>query len=261
MLDPNATMTRRQLTFGALAGVIAGGAWGAAIQSLAKASSPTISIIGKGASQIALIDTMRVRVLVFLGPQVPVLVETIPMLMTMVRQRIDVVIGSSTVIDTLPEGFMSRWHVAHAFAIPDPDALRPDSKTYTTIVEDRRLDLGDGCILELRRSTRDAWDTRALPRILWSVMTTFGTATVILAPDEHSLDVLAEQGASVVAVPNGETDHIARLLTPASVAINGRDGLDTAPATALVRIFPTDVARLTIENDQVALPSWAVPPP
>lgn len=258
MVEPGAALTRRQLLSGSLAGVVAGGAWGAAIQSLAKPSAPTVSLIGAGASQIALVDTIDLRVLILLGPVSDGLVDAIPMLLTMVRQRLDIVVGPAATIEHLPAGFTSRWRVAHTFVIPAAGAATPATRTQTSVVDDFRLEPGNGVELVIRRSTRADWQAHAETQQLWTVTTTFDEAALVFAPDMASVDVLAERGPAVLAVPKGEVGHIARRWSPAAIAVNARDELDAAPGTMLVRIHPGEVARFTIRDGQVALPPWAI---
>jgi len=256
--EPNERFTRRQLALATLTGAVAGGAWGAAIQALAKPSSPSLSLVGKGNSQVALIDTTRVRVLILLGPANADPIEIVPAMLTLVRQRLDIVIGSSTAIERLPAGFLSHWRTAHQFAIPTSDSPSPGSRLQTPVIEDYVIDLGDDAKLEIHRSTRDAWDTAKATQHLWLVTARFGSASLLLAPDSQSADVLAERGASLLAVPGGDAGHMSRLLSPASLAMNANDGLSPLPGMPLVRIFPTDIARFTIKGGHVALPSWTV---
>lgn len=261
MAEPAPRASRRHLVLGALAGVVAGGAWGAAIQALARPSSPTISLVGSENSLIALIDTTDVRVLLMLGPADDGLIAEIPTLLTLARQRIDIVIGASSTLSGLPPGFGSRWKVLHTFSIPGDGASPPNTETASSVTDDLRLDLPHQTVLAIRRSTRLGWKAGADEQHGWKVSVGFGTVRALFVPDMLSAEMLTERGADVLVLPTGDLARLVRICAPSSIAMNAENGMEVPAGSTLVRVFPSDVARFTVEDGQVGMPPWATSEP
>jgi hypothetical protein len=244
------TRNRRTLILSAVAGVIAGGAWGAAIQALAKPSTPTLSIIGKGETQVILLDTTRLRVLILCGTPDEELRAQIPALLTMLRQRIDILVGTSAALDALGHEFWQRWRVSHSFVLADGVTAGQDTSTQTWITQAVGAELGDGVSIDFSLTTRDEWEATMEPRSLWAVTVRAGSSLVTLAPDMDSALVLSAPRSTLVAT-----------LLPASIAVNSEDDLtwptEDPSGAVLVRIYPEDISRFELRDDGIALPTWA----
>jgi hypothetical protein len=255
------TRNRRTLVLSAVAGVITGGAWGAAIQALAKPSTPTLSIIGKRGTQVILLDTTRLRVLILCGTPDGELQAQIPALLTMLRQRIDILVGTSAALDALGHEFWQRWRVSHSLVLADGGTAGQDTSTQTWITGAVGAELGDGVSIDFSLTTRDEWDVTMEPRSLWAVTVRAGWSVVTLAPDMDSALVLSAPGSTLVVVPQGNANRLMATLLPASIAVNSADDLtwptEDPSGAVLVRIYPEDISRFELRDDGIALPTWA----
>lgn len=255
-------MTRRALLASTSLGVIAGGSWGASIQRLATPSVPSLSIIGENETQIALLDTTGVRALLLLGAPENDLQLQIPGMLSLLRQRVDLLVGTSSAVDALGSRFRHRWRVSHTLAIPDanPPSARAIDRTWVT--QDLQAGLGNGLSLDLRTTSRGGWNAGLAERTLWIATILFGQQRVVLAPNAESLMTQGTAGASLVIVPELSLDRVAAL-GPSVIATNGRDDLalpqEGRPGVLLVRTYPQDIARFEFRREGLALPSWHEP--
>jgi hypothetical protein len=238
-------------------GVVAGGAWGAAIQAFTRPRSPRLSVIGDGASQLALLDTGGVRTLVMLGPPTGLL-GGLSMLMTSMRQRIDLVVGTDAALVAAMGDVRSRWNVRHTFAIPDGSPVPYLDATTTRVSADLDVDVAATGLLSLRVSTRDTWRTEVPGWRLWAAMWEAHDYRVALAPDAQSARILVQPGPALIVVPQAEPDALLAAVPASALAIN-RDNDPPVPPDGvhLVRIYPSDVAEFGLGAAGVTLPSWA----
>ena len=250
--------SRRVLVTSVIAGLVAGGAWGAALQAIARPSLPTLSVIGHGDAQIVLLDTTEVRVLVLLGNPGENLKMQMPALLTMFSQRIDLLIGTPTAVASFGVGFRDRWSVSHTLLVPESEEAGVNTASQTLISRNTRIALGGDISLALLLTTRNAWNTANPTRFPWIVAVEGETPLAALAADQHSIAMLATHGVGLVVVPQASPERLAILPGPASLATNARDDL-VAPqsTTMLVRTYPEDIARFELRSNGIALPSWA----
>lgn len=246
---------------GSTLGVIAGGAWGAAIQHLAIPSSPSLAIVGRRDVQIVLLDTSRTRVLILLGIPEDDLELQIPALLTMLRQRIDLVVGSISSIEALDQEFMQRWQVTTCLVFPESTETGPDGPFRTWITSDLAVDLGNGISLQLTSTMRGAWNAAAAPRNLWQVFVTNGQEEVSLTPNDASASALAPQAATLLITPRADPHQLLPVLYPAVIATNARDDLalpdNASREVSLVRTYPQDISRFELIPTGLRLPSWS----
>lgn len=251
---------RRSLVIGAITGVMAGGVWGAAIQRLATPSTPSLAIIGKRDAQIVLLDTTRIRVLILLGIPDEDLQLQIPALLTMLRQRVDIVIGSISAIESLGQEFMERWQVTKSLVFPESSVVRPGAPLQTSVTSDMTADLGTGISLQLTSTMRGAWNAAEAPRNLWQVLITDGRTNVSLSPNVASALILAPQAATLLIIPRADPGQILSPLYPAALATNARDDLelpdDTSRTISLVRTYPQDISHFELVHIGLQLPAW-----
>lgn|GEM_PF-4364586 len=251
---------RRALVVGTVTGILAGGVWGAAIQRLARTSSPSLAVIGRKDAQITLLDTPRIRVLILLGEPDEDLQNQIPALLTMLRQRIDIVIGSASSVESLGQAFMKRWRVTRSLVFPEGANIGPDTSSRTWVIADMTADLGSGISLQLTSTMRDAWNAAATPHNLWQVLVTDGRTKVSLTPNASSAAILTPQGVTLLITPRVNPEEVLPLLHPAVIASNTRDDLelptDTSRPVSLVRTYPQDISHFGLMDTGLQLPSW-----
>lgn len=241
-------------------GLAAGAAWGTAIYALGTPSVPSLSVVGKQEMQIALLDTTKIRILFLLGTPDSELQEQIPGILTMLRQRIDIVVGASEAVDALGAPFRHRWRVSHTLVIPEADSTITPTNNRTWVTRDVVVDLGDGASIDIQATSRAGWNRTATPHALWAAALHSGRQKISLAPSAESLAALVDTGSSLLVVPDAQTGKPAADLEARIVATNGREDL-TFPregglGAILVRTYPQDVARFELRPDGIALPAW-----
>lgn len=253
-------ITRRALLTSAGLGILAGGTWGAAIQALATPSTPSLSVVGKEDMQIVLLDTTEVRVLLLLGSPDDDLQSQIPGMLTILRQRVDVLVGASSSVNALGSRFRDRWQLAHTLAIAEPASLPVASGTLTTAGDDLTIDLGNGVSLDLHIAVKGAWNQTVNTHTLWATIISYGEHKIVLAPSGEALVELGATAPSLVLVPESSLVDIANTVGPGAIAMNSRDDLThqirEPLGTVLVRIYPQDTARLEFSTSGLTLPAW-----
>jgi hypothetical protein len=121
---------------------------------------PTLSVVGTGASQLALLDTTGARALIVLGlPQQDVL-DQVPAMLTTFRQRIDLLIGDEAAIDVVAGHARDRWNTAHELVIPTALGGRAalERSRRTVVRSGLTIELGDGCTTTLTIAPQGEWE-------------------------------------------------------------------------------------------------------
>lgn len=261
---PSPRINRRSWLATSFSGIVIGAIWGAGVGALASLKHPTLSVIGRDSAQIAILDTLSVRVLIILGVPDQGLIDQIPALMTMMRQRIDIVIGMPTGLATLGTSFASRWNVGHTIAVPDnlETSSGPNTSTRSTLTRSTALDLDGRVSLGIDIISRNGWNT--LPQsLLWSATIVHGSSFVLLGADDASLLATArERRPLLIVAPAITRSSIAIKLTPGSIAVNSdaqQDSQNEPNAFAIVQTFPEDIARFVFKEEGIELPAWTTP--
>lgn len=253
--------SRRTLLFGASIGLVAGSAWGAALQALATPTKPSLSIVGREDAQIALLDTTKIRVLILLGIPDNRLQTQIPALLTVFRQRVDILVGSRDAVDALEPGFSSRWHIARTLVVSDDGSGRPGDLTTTLVDGNLDVNLGSGINMHIKSTTRNAWSNVDPTRSFWLASITHGDRYMCLAVDPKSCTLLAPRYATLITCPVADPADLTQKLAPASIATNARDRMKIDTTTLsnpwIIRVFPTDIARFTFDEKGLRLPEWS----
>ncbi|HEV2074485.1 MAG TPA: hypothetical protein VGR29_12715 [Thermomicrobiales bacterium] len=253
-------ITRRALLTSVGLGILAGGTWGAAIQALATPSAPSLSVVGKEDMQIVLLDTTEVRVLLLLGSPDDDLQSQIPGMLTMLRQRVDLLVGASSSVNALGSSFRNRWQLVHTLAIAEPASPPVASETLTTVRDDLMIDVGNGVSLDLRIAVRGAWKQTVNSHTLWAAIIRYGEHKIVLAPSGEALVELGATSPSLALVPVSPLGDIANTIGPGAIATNSRDDLTLQVqeplGTVLVRIYAQDTARFELSRSGLTLPAW-----
>ena len=259
-MEHESRITRRTLIASCGLGILTGGTWGAAVHGLATPSSPSLSVVGKDDMQVVLLDTTDVRVLILLGTPDEDLQRQIPAMLTLLRQRVDLLVGTSSSVNALGLRFRNRWRVTHALVVAEPASAPTMSGTRTSVRENLQTDLGSGVSMELRLAPRGAWNRSMTPLTPWVAVIRSGEHEVILAPNGEALVDMGVPAPSLALVPQSPLAHIARTLGPSAIATNSREELSLQIQepldTVLVRIYPQDTARFEFSSSGLTLPNW-----
>lgn len=258
---PTRTLSRRAF----LSSVLATAIGGSAIAGFVVRGTPRLMVVGEEEWQIALLLVARTRVLILNGDPTPNSLEVIPMLLSVMRQRIDVVIGSSIALASLPSGFRKRWMVRRFIPLPDEGGT-----VAGLTAPDRILHIPGDVHVGISASPRGFWSGSS------SGVARSATAIVSITCREciitigRTLEAIADLGSSsttVAIAPNGSIDYLARHLRVPTICINadqvreqtmgvGARALVPPVSRSLVRIFPQDVAEFGLQAQGIAIPSW-----
>jgi len=253
-------LSRRAAFASVASGLVLGAVWGATFPIVASESRPSIAIVGHRGAQLVLIDSGKARALVFLGDPDDRLIERIPSIMTLFRQRIDVIVGTRPVMERRAFDLKSRWSIEHAVAVHS-SAIPPSWAMPATVISDAAsIDLGGEMTLRCTVGHRGEWlighESSSTP---WSARLTHPSGEVVLVPDAASLDALGPVDAPLIVMPEPAPGHVQSWKTARALAINyDSDAAEenTSPTVAITRTYPQDIARFTFGNDGIELPAW-----
>lgn len=256
------TLSRRAFVPGLMATAIGG----SALAALVVGGNPRLMVVGEEEWQIGLLLASRTRVLILTGELSREAMAAIPMLLSVMRQRIDVVMGSSAVLAFLPGGFRERWKVRRIIRLPDPE----DITTGATAL-DQVLHLPTGLRVAISTSPRGfsrAETPGGADRTATGLITiSRGGSIITIADTLDSIADFAPSSTTVAIAPTGRIDHLASRLRVPTICINadqihdreidfGASSRDLPDARSLVRIFRDDVAEFRLHEDGVAIPAW-----
>jgi len=255
---------RRQLLGTAIGGSIVGGLWGAGLATLARGRQPTVFVLGNEGWQLVLVDDAGSRALLLIGKFERSLGDDIDRILSVFRQRIDIVAGSTRALDTLPPGFFSRRRVRHVALLPDTES-ESAVDTPPTAGHDREYRFG-AFRLAFGGATEGAWMGNAPNPAVWLAILSAQGCTVAIAPDTAILARHAPTNAVLAIAPTGDPVEVWAALPGVAVAINGsviehiasRAAADDDRDHLLVRTFPQDIASFAFQDGRISLPEWAV---
>lgn len=256
---PEQNRSRRDLIATVTGGALLGALWGAAFPIVATERRPTIAVVGHRNAQVILIDVSSARVLLLSGEPDDEVLEVLPAMMTVFRQRIDVLIATPQVLGQHAMSFRKRWRVRHAIALghgPRPSAI---PTTFVTDALDVSLD--DDALMLLRIGHRSRWQTDTVPQSsdLWCATLQTPAGNVTIAPDVTSISAVGPEASTLMIVPDAPAPEILAVSPASALALNyDSDSIRTAPpsAHALLRVYPRDVARIVIGKEGLELPEW-----
>lgn len=255
--------TRRELIATVAGGTVIGAMWGAAFPVLAMEGRPTIAVVGKDDAQLVLVDSGSARVLVLVGEPDNSLLDRLPAMLTVFRQRIDLVVGSLPALTAHIGALAYRWSLRQAIvlnATSDAPSLPIASDVVSNSLD---VTLGNSVTLEIRVGHRDEWRTPVAGTLapLWSIRVAQGDAAVSIVPDARSFAAMLPGPAAVLVSPSAPSPEVRAKGPTRSLAINfDSESIDPLPAdgVALTRIFPRDIGRFVLTEDGVQLPAWTV---
>jgi hypothetical protein len=248
------SLSRRQLMAVCMGGSLTGAAWAVAFREASgRDDVPAVTTARDLGAVAMLIEHRASRILALDSPapeKTSVLTEQV---MGMTRQRVDVLLATSRTLSALPGGYLDRWAIAWAPALPD------DGAGFTEPLGDRRLTINELDVqasgLPLRRWIRSSPQDSAS----WYLTATFGASRLTLASDASALKVTPFEPAYAnvvictdpdVETPAGHPAIDALYLPSESAALRE----EPASTTRLVPIFRNLPVSLRLERDRVRLP-------
>jgi hypothetical protein len=189
------------------------------------------------------------------------LLETLPAIMTVFRQRIDLLVATPRVLAGRGIDLQRRWRIRHAISLGVSD-VAPPSALPTTVVRDALdVSLNEDTRLLLRMGYRNAWraDEASPGSSLWNATLETPAGRVTIAPDVPSIAAIAPAPSALLIVPDAPAPEILGVSPSSGLAVNyDSDSLKSSPPSdlALTRIYPRDVARIVVAGDHLELPEW-----
>lgn len=263
--EPVQSLSRRAFCGTVLATALGSSAAAATVSR----SGPRLLVVGDDAWQTAVLLTARARVLILVGEMTAEGVQTIPMLMSAMRQRIDVVIGSAASLRVLPLGFHQRWNVQRTLL----SSADTDAPTFPSMADHTVYLPGDVQLSTTSAPSSGHWSnerTKRTPTDACVVTIALGSIVVAIGTDLETLSRLALPSVTVAIAPTGSIGECARYLATPAIGINAGVARDqeikaTGPTEdsglhrgtrSLIRIFPEDVAEFRLSPAGVTLPGW-----
>ena len=245
--------------------MVLGGLWGAAFPALAIENRPTIAVIGHHGAQLVLVDSSEARALVMVGDPDDALMERIPAVMTLFRQRIDLLIASQPVLLRHAGWLRERWSLVHAVSLQSTMEPGQPAIPTTIVTEGIAIRLGGEMVLESRIGHRGEWDARRplYPSPMWTISVTHSGGTVVISPDAESIDVAAPMAASLLISPEMPPPATSARMPVHAFACNyDSKSLEQHgnPGKPLTRIYPQDIARFVLHDKGIDLPPWTHQP-
>lgn len=264
-MTSSGTGSRRDVVATVASGALFGALWGAAFPIVATERRPTIAVVGHRNAQVVLIDASPARALVLSGEPGVELLDMLPAIMTMFRQRIDLVIGAPSPLADHGQRIAQRWRVGHTIDLRGGEQV-PSLWSSTTFV-DKAIDIALGSSMELniRMGFRGQWrpDAAEPDSPLWCATLSTSGGDVVIAPNPASVSAVGPLSTALMIVPDAPDPNVLSASPTSALAVNyDSKTIDEAPAgqAALTRIFPRDVARIVIGDGALHLPEWTLTP-
>lgn len=254
------SLSRRELINVLTGGALIGGLWATAFTGFATEDDASLSVVGGRGAQVVIVDSKPERALILVGMPDDHLLERLPAMMTIFRQRIDIIIGSHVALEHLAASFRSRWNLSHAVVLRSDVASTPLSMATTTVVESARIDLGRKLTIDCHVGHRGEWSESIhdTEDDYWCIQIDHAAGRVIIAPNAASLETITLPAASLLVVPEAPPKATLHRVQVSAIAANEDAKFlpDLAADIPLTRIYPIDVARFELTGEKLRLPPW-----
>jgi len=253
-----APMSRRRLSTLILGGALTGAVWTTGLTVLARGRHPQIFALGADEWQVLLLEHGTNRIVILVGTFEASPEPAIDLLCGLLRQHIDVVVGSGDVLGLLSSRFRARRSVT-TFVDTDRSPSHVSSRRYVSLSDAIRLRAGP-LHMEVAPLPNGQWKSEQSTGQEWIIHVALGDVTIAIGP---TLDVIADSGnsnAALAIAPAGDVARLWRTIPGVTVATNSRDSLDqdalAADTTRLVRTFQRDIAAFVVRDGRIQLPDW-----
>lgn len=256
-----AVSSRRRLASLIAGGALTGGVWSTGLSVLARGRHPQVFVLGNDGWQVLLIEHGTSRILMLIGTFEESPDREIDLLCGLLRQHIDVVVGSGEALGSLSSTFRNRRSVRTIVQLDGSEAIA-SSPAFVPLAEPVQLRAG---VLGVRLDplSEGRWKTGSPGVSHWIAHLTAGDLIVAIGP---SLDVIANHGrahSTLAIAPVGDIARVWSVIPGITIASNTRDSLATLGAglssrvqTRLVRTFRRDIAAFRLKDNRIELPDW-----
>jgi len=251
-------MSRRRLATLILGGALTGAVWTTSLAVLTQGRHPQLLVLGAGECQVLLLEHGTNRVVILVGTFEASPEPAIDLLCGLLRQHIDVVVGSGDVLGLLSSSFRTRRAVT-TFVDTDRSPSHVSSRRYVSLSDSIRVRAGP-LHMEVAPLPNGHWKGEQSTGQQWIIHVSIGDLMIAIGP---TLDVIADSGnsnAALAIAPAGEVARLWRTIPGVTVATNSRDSLDqdafAADTMRLVRTFQRDIAAFVVKGGRILLPDW-----
>lgn len=254
-------MSRRHLTTLIVGGALTGAVWTTSLAVLARGRHPQIFALGVDQWQVLLLEHGTNRIVILVGTFDASPEPAIDLLCGLLRQHIDVVVGSGEALGLLSSRFRARRAVT-TFVDTDGAPSNGNSRRYVSLSAAIQMRAG-ALRFEIVPLPDGQWQGEHSKGQQWMVHVTIGDLTVAIGP---TLDVIADAGnsnAALAIAPAGDVGRLWSTIPGVTVATNSADSLawpDEEPPAAetmrLVRTFQRDIAAFVVKDGRIQLPDW-----
>ncbi|MDQ3655988.1 MAG: hypothetical protein M3457_13040 [Chloroflexota bacterium] len=255
------SMSRRRLTTMTIGSALTGAVWTTSLAVLARGRHPQVFALGADEWQVLLLEHGTNRIIILVGAFKESPEPAIDMLCGLLRQHIDVVVGSGEALGLLSSSFRARRAVT-TFVDTNGSPSHASSRRYVSLSDAVQLRAG-ALHVEVAPLPDGQWKNKQSKGQPWIVHVTIGDLTIAIGP---TLDVIADSGhidAALAIAPEGDVARLWRTIPGIAVATNSRDSLErldedasAADTMRLVRTFDRDIAAFVVRDGRIQLPDW-----
>lgn len=247
---------------------IAGAAWGTGFTALSGIRRASATIAGANDWQVTLIESGRSRALFVVGIPDASLGDTLARMMGSFRQRIDLIVGSSTALERLPSSYRSRWNVQRTIVLGGTETRSLSART-ASIAWPKVIELGQRLTISIVPVIRGQWMNGEQPlgaQARWIVSAEGNGSTIRLAERLEDIAGMIDEPSTVVIAPSGDLRGMWAFDPSSAIAVNSDhipQDVTTSPDHSvqgghwLVSVFANDFAHLALTDRGVGLPHWA----
>ncbi len=256
--------SRRQFTAAVVGGAMIGATWTTSLAVFARGRHPQIFVVGDDGWQILLIEHRTARILVLSGDFDKPLDMEVDHLLGLLRQHIDVVIGTEASLDRLPAGLLTRRSVSTTVAL-DGSTASGTSNSFLPLTDSISLTAG-AFNLVMHRLPVEEWSAVPSAKSSWIGQVAVGGLSVAIGPTLEILGLHGHPSTALAIAPRGDLGAVTRLVPAAAIVTNARSAARTLPQTStggnsrstwLIRTYPADIAGFVVRNDRMQLPGWS----
>ncbi len=252
------SMSRRRLSSLVLGGALTGAVWTTGLVVLARGRHPQIFALGADEWQVLLLEHGTNRVVILVGTFEESPEPAIDLLCGLLRQHVDVVVGSGDALGLLSSTFRGRRAVT-TFVDTDGAPSLGSSRRYVSLSDTIQLRAG-ALHMEVAPLPNGQWKSEQSTGQQWITHVSIGVLTIAIGP---TLDAIADSGnsnAALAIAPAGDVARLWRTIPSVTIATNSRDSLGqdavAADTTRLVRTFQRDIAAFVVKGGRIQLPDW-----
>ncbi|MGB3327943.1 MAG: hypothetical protein WBA46_03255 [Thermomicrobiales bacterium] len=247
-------MNRRDIVLATALGAASGVAWAGGLGVMLNRHDPTLEIIGRKHTLMALLDTGSVRALFVVGD---VQVDRLGPLLGVFRRRIDLLVGTQTSVAAIRAGHSRSLTIGRMLILDAPVgiALSP-SPQFAVGPASLMAMLPAGLTLELDTFVRDAWQRDISPTQTWMISVVRHGHRCVIAPTLDVIDRHAPADLALAVVADIGPELQGDMLRSGMLAIPADafpSSLDQVPHASAMRIFPHDPLTITFRQDGLAI--------